>query len=169
MALDPFISEIQIFAFDFPPRGWATCSGQLLSIQQNTALFALLGTTYGGNGTTNFALPDYRGRVPMHIGGSLSIQQGQSGGEENHTLTVNEMALHTHQVKASSATVNLPNPSGNLWAKGADDAGFSSSAGSTMSTSAVSQTGSNLSHENRSPFLVLNFCIAIQGIFPSRN
>jgi microcystin-dependent protein len=169
MASDPFLSEIQIFAFDFAPVGWLQCAGQLVSIQQNSALFALLGTTYGGNGITNFGIPDLRGRVPMHINGPLTFQQGQNGGEEAHTLTVNEMPLHTHQVKASGANVDLPNPSGNLWAKGADAAGFRNTAGATMSASAISQTGSNQSHENRSPFLVLNFCIATQGIFPARN
>ena len=168
MAADPFISEIQIFAFNFPPRGWAQCNGQLLPIAQNQALFSLLGTTYGGNGVQNFALPNLQGRVPMHIGGGLV--QGQTGGEETHTLTIPEMAAHTHQVSGISATVTQTSPGGNLWANGAQGKGFTNAAANgTMNAGSIGNTGGGQAHENRNPYLTLNICIALQGIFPSRN
>ena len=167
MASDPFLSEIQIFSFNFTPRGWAACNGQLLPIAQNAALFSLLGTNYGGNGQTNFALPNLQGRVPMHIGGGLV--QGQVGGEELHTLTIPEMAAHTHPVTASGATVNQPSPGGMVWAKGAQESGYAATVNAQMNPACVTNTGGSQPHENRMPFLVLNFCIAIQGIFPSRN
>lgn len=168
MASDPFISEIQIFAFDFAPRGWARCNGQLLPINQNQALFSLLGTTYGGNGQTNFALPNLQGRVPMHIGGGLV--QGQTGGEANHTLTIAEMPVHTHQVSGTSATVSQPSPGGNLWANGAQGKSYTNAAANgTMNAGSIGNTGGGQPHENMSPYLTLNICIALQGIFPSRN
>ena len=168
MASDPFISEIQIFAFDFPPRGWAQCNGQLLPIAQNQALFSLLGTTYGGNGQTNFALPNLQGRVPMHIGGGLV--QGQSGGETSHTLTIPEMPAHTHQVSGTSSTVSQPSPGGNLWANGAQGKSYTNTAANgTMNAGSIGNTGGSQPHENMSPYLTLNICIALQGIFPSRN
>ena len=167
MASDPFLSEIQIFAFDFNPRGWAKCTGQLMAINQNQALFSLLGTTYGGNGTTTFGLPNLQGRVPMHVGGGLV--QGQTAGEENHTLSISEMAAHTHPVTASGATVNQPSPGGMVWAKGAQESGYAATVNAQMNPACVTNTGGSQPHENRMPFLVLNFCIAIQGIFPSRN
>ena len=168
MASDPFISEIQIFAFDFNPRGWAKCNGQLLPINQNQALFSLLGTTYGGNGVQTFALPNLQGRVPMHIGGGLSL--GQVGGEENHTLSISEMAAHTHQVSGTSATVTQPSPGGNLWASGGLGKSYTAAAANaTMNAASIGNTGGSQAHENRNPYLVLNICIALQGIFPSRN
>ena len=168
MASDPFISEIQIFAFDFAPRGWAQCNGQLLAINTNQALFSLLGTTYGGNGQTNFALPNLQGRVPMHIGGGLV--QGQTGGEANHTLTIPEMPAHTHQVSGTSATVSQTSPGGNLWANGAQGKSYTNVApNGTMNSGSIGNAGNSQPHQNMSPYLTLNICIALQGIFPSRN
>jgi microcystin-dependent protein len=170
---DPLISEIKIFAFNFPPRGWAQCNGQLLAIAQNQAVFALLGTTYGGNGTTNFALPNLQGRTAMHAGnyiGGGNYQLGQVGGEEFHTLIQQEIPQHNHTVAASNTTANETYPATtNLWANGASAQGFSSTANTVMSPSSIGISGGSQPHENRSPLLVLNFCICLQGIFPSRN
>ncbi len=167
MASDPFLSEIQIFAFNFAPRGWAQCSGQLLPINQNQALFALLGTTYGGNGQTTFALPDLRGRVPFHIGNGFD--QGQQDGSESHTLTTLEIPSHTHIAVASSASANQSSPVGNTWASNAAAPPFKNTNNATMNAAAIGITGGNQPHENRMPYLVMNYCIALQGIFPSRN
>ena len=165
---DPFLSEIQIFAFGFSPRGWAQCNGQLLPIAQNTALFSLLGTTYGGNGVQTFGLPDLRGRVPMHIGNGFV--QGQIAGEETHTLSITEMPTHTHQVSGTSAIVSQPSPGGNLWANGAQGKSYTTAAANaTMNAGSIGNTGGGQAHENRNPYLALNMCIALTGIFPSRN
>ena len=168
MASNPFLSEIQLFSFNFPPRSWAQCNGQLLPINQNQALFSLLGTMYGGNGTTNFALPNLQGRVPTHIG--TGFTQGQSGGEEAHTLSIPEMPAHTHPVSATSAAVSQTSPGGNLWANGAQGKSYTNAApDGAMNVGSVGNAGGSQSHENRNPFLVINICIALQGIFPSRN
>ncbi len=161
---EPFIGEIQVFPFGFAPRGWAQCNGQLLPINQYQALFALLGTTYGGNGQTTFALPDLRGRVPAGVGGGFV--QGERAGEEVHTLTLNEMPSHAHQAFASSAPASSPNPSGAAWANMGADA-YDASANAPMARNAVAPAGGGQPHENRSPYLTLNFCIALVGIFPS--
>ena len=161
---EPFIGEIQLFPFGFAPRGWAQCNGQLLPINQYQALFALLGTTYGGNGQTTFALPDLRGRVPAGVGGGFV--QGERAGEEVHTLTLNEMPSHAHQAFASSAPASSPNPSGAAWANMGADA-YDASANAPMARNAVAPAGGGQPHENRSPYLTLNFCIALVGIFPS--
>lgn len=163
---EPFIGEIQLFPFNFAPRGWAQCNGQLLPINQNQALFALLGTMYGGNGVTNFALPDLRGRVPVGVGGGFV--QGQRAGEETHTLNVAEMPAHVHQAIASSAPPSSPNPSGATWANTGGDA-YESVANAPMANNAITPAGRSQAHENRSPYLALNFCIALQGIFPSHS
>jgi microcystin-dependent protein len=162
----PFLSEIRIVSFNFAPRGWAACNGQLLPINQNQALFSLMGTTYGGNGQTNFALPNLQGRTPLHQGNGIVL--GQSAGENTHTLSVAEMPSHTHQVSGSSAAGTLPGASGNLWSTNAANP-YNSTANTSMSPACVSQAGGNQPHENMSPYLVLIFVIALQGIFPSQN
>jgi microcystin-dependent protein len=169
---EPFLSEIRIFSFGFAPKGWATCNGQLLPINQNQALFSLLGTTFGGNGQTNFSLPNLQGRVAFHFGASFSL--GQVGGEETHTLTQQEMPTHLHALaagsNASSAAAGQANPVGNYLANSGKTA-FSTvqQPNSLMAPGTVSNVGGSQPHENRSPYLTLNFCIALQGIFPSRN
>jgi microcystin-dependent protein len=163
---DPFLSEVKIVSFNFAPRGWAFCNGQLLPINQNQALFSLLGTTYGGNGQTNFALPNLQGRIPIHFGNGHTL--GESSGEENHTLNINELASHVHPVGASNVDPNQGLPTGNMWANGAG-AYSSSPADSSMNPASISNAGGSQPHTNLQPFLVLNFIIALQGIFPSRN
>jgi len=165
---EPFIGEIRAFGFNFAPRGWATCSGQILSISQNTALFALLGTTYGGNGQTTFALPDLRGRVAVGMGqgpGLSSKTLGEVSGQEAHTLTANEMPAHTHAQPASNADQSTNRPGNAVPTKGGVYAG--SGDGTLMDP--TTQAGGNQPHTNMQPYLVLNYCIALVGIFPSRN
>ena len=165
---EPFLSEIRIFSFNFAPRGWALCNGQLLPINQNQALFSLLGTTYGGNGQTNFALPDLRGRLPMHTGSWHTL--GERGGESAHTLTISEMPTHTHVPNASSADGSLAVPTGNFWGSHSERP-YSANASNlvAMNPTGISNVGGSQPHENRMPCLALNFCIALQGIFPSPN
>jgi microcystin-dependent protein len=163
---DPFIGEVKLFSLNFAPKGWALCNGQLLPINQNQALFSLLGTTYGGNGQTTFALPDLRGRVPFHFGNGYNL--GQAGGEEAHALGINEMPLHTHTPRGDASPANAGSPAGNTW--GAQDASpYGSTANTAMNATATGPCGSNGPHPNLSPYLTLNFCIALVGIFPSRN
>ncbi len=160
----PYLGELRIFTFDFPPKGWALCNGQLLPINQNTALFSLLGTTYGGNGTTNFSLPNLQGRVPMDFGNGMV--QGASGGEETHTLVLSEYT-HDHLVTGQAGPRTSTTSAGGVLASG-DIYGIGPSTG-FLGPLAVGTSGGNNPHENRQPFLVLNFCIALQGIFPSRS
>lgn len=167
----PYLGEIRMVAFGFAPKGWAACNGQTMPINQNQALFALLGTTFGGDGRINFLLPDFRGRAPIEVGsrsGTPTYNYGQSGGEELHVLAQVEMAAHTHTATASSASNTLGPPTGNFWASG-----ISQYAGSPFNTAMASQAivnaGGGQGHENRSPYLVVNFIIALTGIFPSRN
>jgi microcystin-dependent protein len=164
---EPFLSEIRIMSFNFPPTGWALCNGQLLLITQNQALFSLLGTTYGGDGVVNFALPNLQGRVPIHFGGGHTL--GDSAGQEQHTLTIPELPAHTHATMASSLDGDQPSPAGNLLAGTANAQLYSSTATNLepLLPATISSVGGSQSHENRQPFLVLNFCIALQGIFPS--
>jgi microcystin-dependent protein len=164
---EPFLSEIRLMSFDFAPKGWAMCNGQLLPINQNQALFALLGTTYGGNGQTTFALPDLRGRVPMHVGDGHTL--GEQGGEQAHTLTIPELPAHRHGVNASSsATGGTSSPNGNYLGGGNNVYGTGGPR-TTMLPGTVTSTGGSQAHLNMQPFLSLTFCIALQGIFPSPN
>jgi len=162
---EPFLSEIRIMSFNFAPKGWAACNGQFLPINQNQALFSLLGTTYGGNGQTTFALPDLRGRVPVGVGGGLNL--GQSGGQEFHTVTQSEMPAHMHFVRAASNAANTNTANGtSLLGTQASTYGPASNL-TPMAPSEISNLGGSQPHENRQPFLTLNYCIALQGIFPS--
>jgi microcystin-dependent protein len=165
---EPFIGEIRVFGFGYAPKGWAQCNGQLLAINQNQALFSLLGTYYGGNGTTSFGLPDLRGRTPVFWGNGISL--GQAAGEEGHTLIQAEMPMHTHMVNASSNGPSTKSPDGALWANTADVPSYATgSPNATMNAAAISSAGGSQAHENRQPYLALNFCIATVGIYPSRN
>ena len=161
----PFLSEIRIFSFGFPPKGWAMCDGQLLPINQNQALFSLLGTTYGGDGRVNFALPDLQGRVPLHDGNGFTL--GERGGEQAHTLIIPELPTHTHVVLGTSSNANAASPAGNLWATQTGGA-YSQTPNTSLNPVSITNTGGGQAHLNMSPFLVLNFCIALQGIFPSQ-
>lgn len=143
------------------------CNGQLLAIAQNQALFSLLGTTYGGNGSTNFALPDLRGRAAMHMGNGFT--EGQTAGQTAHTLTLSEMPQHNHIVFASSDGPNSGTPASCFFASGTGGSPYNTTISATMSPDAISMVGGNQPHENMAPYLVLNFCIALQGIFPSQN
>jgi len=164
---EPFLSEIRIMSFVFAPKGWALCNGQLLPINQNQALFSLLGTTFGGDGRVNFALPDLRGRTPIHVGSGHTL--GERGGEQAHTLSIAELPTHTHVVNASSvATGGVATPNGN-YLGGANNAYHAPASLTTMHPQTTTNTGGSQAHLNMQPFLILNFCIALQGIFPSPN
>ncbi|WP_134740197.1 tail fiber protein [Nocardioides sp. 503] len=163
---EPFLSEIRLMSFQYAPKGWALCNGQLLPINQNQALFALLGTTYGGNGQTNFALPDLQGRVPMHVGSWHTL--GERGGEQAHTLSVPEMPRHTHPDLASTLNGNTSSPAGAALAPVSGL--YGSPTGTTsLGPTSVSVSGGGQAHQNMQPFLTISFCIALQGIFPSTN
>jgi microcystin-dependent protein len=165
---EPYLGEIKIVGFSFAPRGWALCNGQLLPISGNEALYSLFATTYGGDGRSNFALPDLRGRVPIHMGNSHVL--GEKGGEENHTLAVTEMTTHTHNPVGFAGTGVTPNPAGNLIAQPIGGASIYSPAGTgNLNPLAVGTAGGGLPHENRMPLLTLTFIIALAGIFPSAN
>ena len=171
MSQTPFLSEIQLYSFNFAPRGWAFCNGQLLPINQNQALFALLGTTYGGDGRVNFALPNLQGRVGMSTGNGHVL--GEFGGEATHTLIASEMPAHTHQVNADvkSGNANSFNPLNAYPTNTAPILAFSSGSANmvAMSPQMITTIGGSQPHENRQPFLTLSFCIALQGVFPSPN
>jgi microcystin-dependent protein len=180
---EPFLSEIRIMSFNFPPKGWAFCNGQLLPINQNQALFSLLGTTYGGNGQTNFALPNLQGRVPIHEGATHLL--GENGGTETHTLTLGQMPAHAHGLQATGNPGTASTPAGSALAQRVPAStpdqifthGFESPDNAygpaqslvPMSSQAVGSTGAAQPHSNLQPYLTLHFCIALQGIFPSRN
>ncbi|WP_449436714.1 phage tail protein [Pedobacter steynii] len=176
MSANPHLGEITIVAFNFAPRTWASCNGQFLSIAQNQALFAILGTTYGGNGTTTFTLPDFRGRAPFHTGTAFSL--GQAGGEFTNVLTTQQIPAHLHQVSNGSIkaktglTANKTSPINNYFASNsAETKRFTAIADTTMGTvsASIANSGGNQPHENMQPYLALNFVIALVGIFPSRN
>jgi microcystin-dependent protein len=163
----PFLGEVKIISWNFAPKGWAFCSGQQLPINQNQALFSILGTTYGGNGQTTFALPDLRGRVAAHVGAGFI--EGQATGQEFHTLTLSEMPAHTHIIGASNNTTGTTNvPTNNIFAP-SNVATYHTASSTTLLPSEVSSVGGNQAHENRQPFLVINYIIALQGVFPSQN
>jgi len=163
---EPFLSEIRIMSFSFAPKGWALCDGQLLPINQNQPLFSLLGTTFGGDGRVNFALPDLRSRVPIHVGSGHTL--GERGGEQAHTLSIAEIPTHTHVLNGATQTGNLVIAAGNLSAASPSQT-YQSPDGNlgAMNPASVANTGGSQAHLNMQPFLVLNFSIALQGIFPS--
>jgi len=168
---DPFIGELRIFGFNFPPKGWAFCNGQILQIAQNQALFALLGTTYGGNGQITFALPNLQSRVPIHFGtdpNGIPYNLGQIGGEENHTLINSEMPMHAHVPQAVNTPVNAKGPANNYFGQ-MNLYTTSPPSGVFLDPQALSSAGSSQPHPNLQPYLTLNVCIALVGIFPSRN
>jgi microcystin-dependent protein len=162
---DPYLSEIRIMAFNFAPRNWALCNGQLLPINQNQALFSLLGTMYGGNGSTNFALPNLQGQVPIHVGEGHSL--AERGGQAAHTLTISEMPLHPHIMNASGTDGNASIHTGHVLAATPSHIWDTGSL-VPLHPSSVSNVGGSQAHENRMPLLTLNFCIALIGVFPSR-
>lgn len=166
---EPFLSEIRIMSFVFPPRGWALCNGQLYPINQNQALFSLLGTTFGGDGRVNFALPDLRGRAPLHVGGSHTL--GEKGGEQAHTLSVSELPTHTHVLQATGITGTAAIPSATVvLANSGNYEAYGNATGLVpMAAGTVANVGGSQAHLNMQPFLTLSFCIALQGIFPSPN
>lgn len=162
---EPFLAEIRLFSFVFAPKGWALCNGQLLPINQNQALFSLLGTTYGGDGRVNFALPDLRGRIPIHMGNGHTL--GERAGEQAHTLTLSELPTHNHTVAASNQPAN--SGSGYPPARSSGVNGYTNAQPTgALSGLAVSSVGGSQAHLNMAPFLTISFCIALQGIFPSQ-
>ena len=167
---DPFVAEIRIFPFNFAPKGWAWCDGQLMPLSQNTALFSLLGTTYGGDGKSNFALPDLQGRVPMHPGQGpgLSLHDlGESGGSETVTLLESEIPAHSHQARGIGAVGNQPLPENNTWGRSVTNPYVDSKTGQ-MSPYSIAPSGGDQPHNNMQPYLTFYFCIALQGVFPPR-
>jgi microcystin-dependent protein len=166
---EPFLAEIRIMSFDFAPKGWALCNGQLLPINQNQALFSLLGTTYGGDGRVNFGLPDLRTRVPIHMGSGQTL--GQRGGEQAHTLVTSELPTHTHSLNGSTGQASTNVPATNTVLSTSNPQSVYGQAANlvAMAPAAIGNMGGGLSHPNMQPFLVLNFAIALQGIFPSQN
>lgn len=163
---EPFLSEIRIMSFGFAPKGWALCNGQLLPINQNQALFSLLGTTYGGDGRVNFGLPNLQSSVPIHVGGGFLL--GQRGGEQAHTLSIPELPTHTHSASGTATNGNTPVPTGNLLGQ-ALNAYRTADNLTALRPTTVGNVGGSQAHLNMQPFLVLTFCIALQGIFPSQN
>jgi microcystin-dependent protein len=170
---EPFLAEVRIVGFNFAPRGWAFCDGQILPINQNQSLYSLLGTTYGGDGRTSFALPDFRGRTPIHKGssGGANHTLGQKSGEETHTLATNEIPQHKHQLSASTNNATAEDPNNATWAKSTERiyAAHNVATGTAMSSTVISNAGGGQAHENMQPFLAMNYCIALQGLFPSRD
>jgi microcystin-dependent protein len=172
----PFVAEIRIFGFNFAPRGWAFCDGQLLPISQNTALFSLCGTMYGGNGQSTFALPNLQDSAPMQQGQGPGLSdrfQGANSGETAVTLITSEMPIHSHQAIGTAQSADLPNPDGNTWAQAVGDVSafpyYQTTGPNAMSPAALQLAGGSLPHNNMHPYLTLNFCIALQGVFPPRS
>jgi microcystin-dependent protein len=171
MSMEPFLGQILLVAFNFAPKGWALCNGQILPINQNQALFSLLGTYYGGDGRTNFALPNLQARVPVHQGNGYVI--GQVGGAANVALTVNNLPAHTHAANCSSLAGSSSNPAGHFWAEtskgGSVSSSYAANANAQMAATAIGATGAGAAVSVMQPYLTLNFIIALQGIFPSQN
>jgi microcystin-dependent protein len=163
----PFLGQVTILSFGFPPRGWALCNGQLLPINQNQALFSLIGTTYGGDGDTTFGLPNLQGCSPLHVGTGFAL--GALGGEQTHTLRVNEIPSHTHLVNVSSAGANASSTAGAIEAAAVTTNFAAPGTAAALDPNAFANSGGNQPHDNMSPYLVVSFVIAVQGIFPSRN
>lgn len=165
---EPFMGEIRMMSFVFPPQGWALCNGQLLPINQNQALFSLLGTTFGGNGQTNFGLPNLQGRTPIHAGNGHTL--GEVGGEQAHTLSISEIPVHVHTATASSNSGSDIVTTGNSLANSAPNFLYGPSQNlAAMKAATVTNVGGSQAHLNMQPFLTISFCIALQGIFPSQN
>jgi microcystin-dependent protein len=164
---EPFLSEIKVVSFNFPPKGWALCNGQLLPINQNQALFALLGTTYGGNGQTNFALPNLRGRLPIHMGNGHTL--GEAAGSTSVTVNIQQLATHQHLLNASTSVTSTTSDPNNAFLAPVNNAYAPPASLTTMEPSSVTSIGGSQPHNNMMPYLVLNFIIALQGIFPSQN
>lgn len=167
---EPFMGEIRMMSFNFAPKNWALCNGQVLAINQNQALFALLGTTYGGNGTTTYGLPNLQGRVPIHFGSGHTL--GEVGGQQAHTLIQGELPAHTHTALGTSSNADTPVPTNNLLGAANNLYGpvpASQSSLTTLEPTSVSNVGGSQAHQNMQPFLTLNFCIALLGIFPSQS
>jgi microcystin-dependent protein len=161
---EPFLSEIRLMSFVFAPKGWALCNGQLMPINQNQALFSLLGTTFGGDGRVNFALPDLRGRTPIHVGSGHTL--GERGGEQAHTLSIAELPTHTHTFNASQANASTALTANNMFGT-SNNAYAPASNLTSINSGTITNTGGSQAHLNMQPFLTLSFCIALQGIFPS--
>ena len=170
--MEPFVGEIIMFGGSFAPRGFALCDGQLLNVSQNDALFSLLGTIYGGDGRTTFALPDLRGRVPIHQGQGPALSDrriGSNGGVEGVTLTLDQIPSHQHLLKGSTNNVTTPDPGGQVLATASPFAYLNGAPGAALNSAALGMTGGNQAHPNIMPFQCINFCIALFGVYPSRN
>jgi len=175
---EPFLGEIRMMGFNFTPAGWGSCDGQILPIIQNQSLYSLLGTTYGGDGRTSFALPDLRARAPIHFGkasgtgNTTTYNLGQKAGEESHQLTVAEIPAHTHNVRGTPDVANADTPSAHIYAQTAEEPYVTTPQSPDLvdlSVDSVKPAGSNVPHSNMQPFLTVRFCIAMRGVFPSRN
>ena len=173
---EPFLAEVRMVGFNFAPRGWAFCDGQILPINQNQSLYSLLGTTYGGDGRTSFALPDLRGRTPIHVGSSNGVdhREGQKSGEETHTLSAAEMPQHKHPYRGTNRPATAATPEGNVLcevpiAVGALYSDSDPNVNQQLASSGITNTGGGQGHNNMQPYLAVNFCIALRGLFPSRN
>ncbi len=164
---EPFLGEIRLFSFGGVPRGWMRCDGQVLQINTHQALYSLVGANYGGNGVTTFALPDLRGRVPVHVGNGVTL--GQKAGEEVHTLTINEMPAHTHVVNGSLENATLRAATGHVWGASFEDIYEGAQPNTQMNIQALATMGNSQPHQNMQPFSVANYCIAIAGSYPTRN
>lgn len=171
---DPYLGEIKTFAGNFAPAGWALCQGQLLSIAENDALFSLIGTTYGGDGVSTFALPSLASRIPLHQGTGPGLSPkvtGELGGSETVTLTTGQLAAHNHTAVCSNTTGNSASPINSYWSTdpGSNTGAYSTASSSTMAATAIGNTGGGQPHNNVQPYLVINYIIALEGIYPSRN